>query len=120
MLLASAYLEGITHAILWSGRKSESFKWNEHLVFVFQRGLFALALFTPASWSPVLAGGLCYVMIHNGSYYYYRNKIDKSYPDGFWSQPTSGSTAVINFSVRNRIILFAIGLAVLAFALFYK
>lgn len=116
LVVVFATFEGITHAILWSRKGVNAFKWNEHYVFVVTRILFGIATVLPGSMAGLICGVLAYPFFHNGFYYQIRNRIDKSYPKGFFSESTT-STATINFGVRFRTILFIGSILLLIFAL---
>jgi hypothetical protein len=109
IILLGAAFEGVTHAILWSRKGMDAFKWNEHIVFVLQRLILGAALLIHSDLVGILCGALFFPLMHNGFYYYFRNKIDQTYPDGFWDF-TKGSSANINFKPWHRIILAVIGL----------
>jgi hypothetical protein len=119
LVLAFACLEGVTHAILWSRKGAGAFKWNEHIIFLGTRFLLAPMILLPGSWQGLLAGVIAYPCFHNGFYYWFRNRIDGSYPQEFFDDSTS-STANINFSVRARVLMFVASLILLVFLLFYK
>lgn len=112
LMVLAASTEGICHAILWSGKKSGAFKWNEHIVFVAQRAIFGIAILYTGNILALGAGVLAYPFFHNGFYYSYRNKIDGSYTQGFNADSLT-SSAVINFSYRLRTTLFVISLLLL-------
>ena len=118
LMVLAASDEGVTHAILWSGKKTDSYKWNEHLVFVAQRIFFGVALLITANVWAFVVGVLAYPFFHNGFYYWQRNYIDGSYPQGFKADSLT-SSAVINFSFRSRTTMFVISL-LLFFVLIVK
>jgi hypothetical protein len=108
---------GFVDAILWSTKGANATKYNEHIVLLFGRVLFLLAACMTFNWWTILAGILLFPFFHNGAYYAGRKKIDNSYPNGWWSQPSTGSTAKINYSLKSRVLLAVAGLAVIVYGL---
>jgi len=121
-ILMNAYfsLSGLKDAVLWSRKGAESFKFNEHIIFVLERIVIFLILFI--SYSNVFLLDMVVVMtatilsfpfFHNGMYYQGRAWIDSAY-NGFFDNPSQTSTAKINFTKTFRIILFTLSIIVLS------
>lgn len=110
-----ALISGLVEAILWSKKGADAFTWNEHIALLALRGLVFFGLFLGFwanadmnFWRLVLSAGIGYmgfVGLHPSFYYLFRNKIDRSYPMGFFSNPSRDSTADINLSVGLRMLL---------------
>lgn len=107
------------------GRKAaESFKWNEHLLFLAARVVIGLVLLLSYHLSIfdriviVITWILCYPLIHDESYYYTQAKIFLSrYVYGYQS---STSTAHWEFNKFERLWMAIAGLAVLCGCLIVK
>lgn len=112
-MLVFAACEGIAHAILWSKRGADAYKWNEHIVFVVQRIVLGLLIWYSSDLAYLIAGSIAYIPVHASVYYEARKRIDGSYPKGWMSEPSSKSTARFNFSFFTRILLFFISLIII-------
>jgi hypothetical protein len=118
-----AYLQGRTHAVLYSRKGAEAFPWNEHRIYFQERALvcsfFVLGCYMH-QWEI-----LCLVPLfifsfsfwHNGSYYHTRNQIDK--PEYHWFYDSKTSTAVIELNAVIRTTLFIISLIALTILTIY-
>ena len=113
LMLVFAACEGITHAILWSKRGADAYKWNEHIIFVVQRIILGLLIWYSPNLSLLIAGAIAYIPVHASVYYEARKRIDGAYPKGWVSEPSDGSTARFNFSFFARVLLFSISLAII-------
>ncbi len=91
---------------------------NEHPIFTVERFLmwipFEIGMAT-GGWLTYL-NGLClipmFIMIHDGIYYWKRNKLDKSYPLGFWDMTTSSTSWMDRNNLTTpglRLVYFIIG-----------
>jgi hypothetical protein len=111
-LCAYACISGIKDAILWSRKGSESFRWNEHLVFVAERVAVATLVFSDGTIYQKLMTVACWLgcfsFLHNGFYYEARNRIDMAIYH--WSYESTTSTARIELSMANRTILFLVSI----------
>ena len=94
--------------------KAKQLKRNEHNFWTIIRGLsFApmMALFFYIfSWNSlwgIAAIGFMFPFFHDGSYYYFRNKFDGSYPKGFLdtSINSTAKTPTMPFAVRAVMLL---------------
>lgn len=102
--------DGKRDAIMWSKKGADAFPTNEHTVLGAMRiVLFTLVLLKVSifTWLTAL---LLFPLIHNGSYYYYREQIEPGvYPKKFWAEPSETSTAVVNFSLPYRVAFALMG-----------
>jgi hypothetical protein len=81
-------------------------KINEHLIFALQRGLILVLIFLSSSWLVAIGCAFCFVFFHDGSYYKTRNVLNNAvYPKGFWDNPSSTSTAIMDFNLPERLIM---------------
>lgn len=119
---------GVTQGILWSKTGNDAFKWNEHLVFATTMFLILLlvqrASVLPSYfvWPTLCIMASWYPFFYNGSYYLTRKLIDKTgrtYPKGWISEPSKDSTACINLSWVQRLIMFLAGLLALLVIIHY-
>lgn len=126
-----ALLSGVKDAVLWSKKGAESFKFNEHILFVAERATVYLSVliavlsveltakFVISFLVILLASLLAFPFLHNGALYYSRNKIEPElYTKGFFSEPSETSTAKYNFSFRIRTILFGVAIFLVIIVLF--
>lgn len=102
-----AIAEGIREAYYFDCFPSLPKKFDIHVLFAFQRGVVIFAL-AQADWFLVLPMMMMFPFVHDGVYYWFRNKLNVViYQKKFWSDPSSTSTAILDFNVHERIILFA-------------
>lgn len=93
-------ISGIKDAVLWSKKGTDSFKFDEHFIFVIERAAFIFSVLLTAyvvknscvtPWN-ILAIFFCWALgfpfVHNGSYYWGRSKIDKAYMGFFSDNPS--------------------------------
>lgn len=123
--LLFAVLCGVVEAILYCRRGAESFRWNEHVVLVLQRGAVALVagaalLDKKPGWVAVqfLAIGAMFSFFHNNAYNFARRWIDvQSFRlacAGFdWNYQSATSTARFDFDGPERNVLALIGVVIL-------
>lgn len=105
---------GFKEGILWSKKGADAFKWNEHIVFAIERIGIGLLAFFAVDWQIILVSVLAFPFFHNGVYYWSRNLINEDvYDREFFDEPSSTSTAKINFSLINRIVGFVLSLILL-------
>lgn len=103
--------EGIREAYFFSLKmvttKYESH--NEHSLFSITR-LFVFAFIAIISGLPCsIACMLMFPFLHDGAYYYKRNKLDKCYPKGYFD--FNNSSAFFDFTIVTRILMFIAGLS---------
>lgn len=103
-----AALSGFKDGVLYSKKGSEAFKWNEHLLFVAERGAVVMAIIggiylKPDIWFLIPAVVLSFPFWHDGFYYLGRHYIDvKEYR---FNSDSKTSTADLEFSFLWRCIL---------------
>lgn len=112
--------EGLSHAILWSKRGTDSFRWNEHVVFVIMRAGIAISAVVQSSVWTIVAWILAYSFLHNGTYYVGRARIDGAYPKGWagWFAKSKSSSAKLELGPVGRTLLFVAGVAVFVYQFF--
>jgi hypothetical protein len=115
-LLSYACISGWKDAILWSRKGSDSYDWNEHYIFVAERGCIGSIVLTIPFLkdftfvdSCVIIGVfcLCFPFLHNGFYYTTRRYIDFDYYT--WFSESKTSSAKFNFGYVFRTVLFWVG-----------
>lgn len=122
---ALTFCHGFNDAILFEGKKWESFHWDEHWFLIIFRGLQLISILTASLLNPgnvlncTVAWVFMFMMIHNGSYYQTRKWIDIEkfkeieYPKGFFDMtrtPYKLFGVTLSFPFYIRLILFTIGL----------
>jgi len=122
-LLSYACISGWKDAILWSRKGSDAYDWNEHYIFDAERCCIASMVFTiifldgftfkDACWV-IVTMGACFSFLHNGFYYWQRNKIDVN--EYHWFSNSKTSSAWYNANSTLRTIAFVVG--VLVFGLY--
>lgn len=122
-LLSYACISGWKDAILWSRKGSDAYDWNEHYIFIAERaciGSIVLTIpffqnftFVDCMWI-IGVFILCFSFLHNGFYYWQRNKIDVN--EYHWFSNSKTSKAWYNANSTLRTIAFVVG--VLAFGLY--
>lgn len=122
-LLSYACISGWKDAILWSRKGSDAYDWNEHYIFGIERaciGSIVLIIpllkdFTFVDSSAIIGVFVaCFSFLHNGFYYWQRNKIDVN--EYHWFSNSKTSSAWYNANSTFRTIAFVVG--VLAFGLY--
>ncbi len=118
---SSAFMEGI----LYSGKASDAYEWDEHRIFMVQRisTLFLVLLGAFLRDHIFLIHGLfffvgllfIYPFFHDGFYYECRKDIDK--PSYNFFSTSKESTAVMEFSWPVRLTLFLIGVSCFIFSI---
>ncbi len=117
-----ASLFGVIHGILFSGKASKAFPWNEHIIFVIfilvTAGMVAMGYNMGLEADPFIsmvyllaACTLAYSFLHNGAYYETRQRIDV--PAYNYFSNSSTSTAVLEMPLYVRLPLFIIGVIIL-------
>jgi len=124
LMLLHPFVTGAIEGILYGRKAAESFRWDEHLMFLVGRAIIGLLVLLTTDLTIfdriilVICWIFCYALPHDESYYYTRAKIDKSrYVYGYQS-PTS--TAKLELNKLERLILLLIGLAGFIVYLFLK
>lgn len=142
LLNAYAFVSGIKDAILWSKKGADAFTWNEHKVFVAERGIVLFIVLSvvicysllnkigfPYYDNVKLFLGVCLVLssfilsfsyFHNGAYYVARKKINPKLKHYTWRGVSNSSTADIEFSYKERLALFIVSLILLVSAVFIQ
>lgn len=108
-----AFLSGYKDGILYAGKGAESFKWNEHILYVLERFVVALILLIGFYYESVVDIGvvlfcamLGFSLWHNGAYYLSAGRIlDNGY---VFSSNSRSSTARIELTFRVRMWMFVI------------
>jgi hypothetical protein len=122
-LQSYACISGWKDAILWSRKGSDAYDWNEHYIFIAERVCIGSMVFTIPLIkyfkfvdSSVIIGVFiaCFSFLHNGFYYWQRNKIDVN--EYHWFSNSKTSSAWYNANSTLRTILFILG--VVAFVVY--
>jgi len=123
-------LSGFLEAFFWSGVSRGQIKKTgfEHHILTGFRMLFSVPLiywvYTSVGVGYSLFLGLSFVLVfsflHDGMYYYKRNKLDGVYPDG-WYDTSLTSTAfyTMDFAARNAIALVGDSIVAVLLMLYY-
>lgn len=126
-----ALVDGLNNAVLYSRKGASAFKWNEHFIFLAQRGSPYLAAcfaafygFKMESFSSlcILIGGelissaLAFSYFHNGIYAEARDRIAGDLNDFKynWRYSSPTDTSKINFTYRERLWMFVASLVLMA------
>lgn len=123
LFYAYACCEGHKEAYLYYYRNQSAgdinFGPNLHSEFALQRIIAWLPIeyinFDPSNYWTLLNGiciALSFTFFHDGVYYWKRNKLDKSYPLGFFDQSTTSTSWLDKLNLTNpimRIIYFGMG-----------
>lgn len=115
-----AVVSGYTEAAYWYYRNKVkvNFKidWYDHEGWTIMRAALAIVsialLWEFYNWATLMLVytlPMVFPFFHDGSYYYYRNSIDGSYPKG-WFDTSVTSTAKITADTRTRIIMLILGI----------
>lgn len=106
---------GMTEAILYSGKASRAFKWNEHSVFMVNRILCAACiLVSPFVEDRVLIMTACVFMfpfVHDSGYLITRSKIDV--PGYKYYSDSADSSATLEIKFKYRVVFLLIGIGIL-------
>ena len=110
----------IKDGILWSRTGAGAFKWNEHIVFQGERAVVFLLLpfigFLPDYNLVSVGAGIwgivwSFSFFHNGMYYKARDWITPDKEKDFkWRSNSTTSTAVLEFTYKQRLGMLFIGL----------
>lgn len=88
-----------------------------HQLFVMRRAIVLILLSAATGILPAIAFGLVFPYIHDGRYYFTRNQLNhQKYPDGWKSEPSRSSTAVMDFSYRVRVLFAFFGVLLTVFS----
>lgn len=120
--LAYANLEGIREAYYYKMSSHSNFRApNLHPSFFMQRFFVATVCCVPLNNILLLIPmALCFSYIHNGSYYCERNDLDYFLYQKRWRDNSTTSTAIFEFSYKNRLIQFIVGILAFVSLLIYK
>jgi hypothetical protein len=128
--IANAIAEGYVEAGYWHykyTRKGTRKPLFEHQVWTLQRGIVMVLLgylmWNYLDWYSIFGCvGMMFVFpfFHDGAYYYYRNKLDGSYPKG-WKDYSTTSTAKFSANYQFRVFMVIVSLVffIAAFGKFY-
>ena|ERR1035437_8160780 len=93
---------------------------NPHILFTIIRIIvLGLIYLFSGSWIVVLYP-LVFTFLHDGMYYVTRDRLDHSYPLGWWSQSTTSTSILDRLQLTTpiiRTILFVIGLVLIMYKL---
>jgi hypothetical protein len=109
-----ACVSGVKDAVLYCKRSTESFSWNEHIIFFIERAIICSIPVISISISleeliySLSAFILSFSFFHNGFYYESRRRIDVNYYR--WNSNSNSSTAKfeINFVLRSFLLILAV------------
>jgi hypothetical protein len=124
-IVVSAKTEAVlfnNHIILARKEDNKPYK-DEHYWFIIQRTVVFLIAFVafsiPVYLITAAVYGLIFPFIHDGFYYYFRNKLNPEvYPLGFIDHSET-TDAKISFRFIERLILFVCGVSILVIGLHY-
>lgn len=89
-------------------------KLNEHIEFAVQRGIVLFIIGYSSNWIYAIGLALIFPFFHDGIYYLTRNKLNNTiYLKGFLDNPSNISTAVMDFNLITRSLMFIIGLVII-------
>lgn len=95
------------NAKIWS---NIDLKIDEHIIWNGIRFFVWIALLGWTDWKTACSLALMFPFIHDGKYYAMRRKLYAAvYEKGFWSNPSSSSTAIVDLPIWARTILFVLG-----------
>lgn len=112
-------IAGFKEGILYSKRGAESFYWNEHILFVFERSFWLILLLSSALSDMhnidflflIFISILSFSFFHEWFYNISRKKIDlKNRIKNPISYSSKSSTAVINFNFKQRLFMLLLSL----------
>lgn len=128
LIIVESYLWGASESPVWylqANWRKKLFNDFFHSTWTVQRGLsfipiFILWGFAYHWWVLFGIAGVVgvFIFFHDGSYYYYRNKIDGSYPLGFRDVSKTSTAKTHTFDWKGRCALLTVG-AMALFAMFY-
>ena len=124
-----AFFEGFRESFYWylKAKLQLSKIMDLHSIFSLQRGLFLLIVFVSLFTELGFIGttlycislALCFSFIHNGTYYITRDKLDKSYPIGWFSQSKTSTAFWTKFMTPiSRTIQFIVGTGVITYLIY--
>lgn len=116
LFIAYCIVAGIVEAILYARTGAETWKWNEHILFIVKAafvlfGYFAMPHFIHPTFIESAIGALCsilcYPFFHDGFYYEAARQINR--PDYRFSSNSKTSTATIEIPwfIRGNAFLLA-------------
>jgi hypothetical protein len=87
--------------------------YNEHTLFTFIRITFLIPILISVGWIPVLCYAAAFPFLHDGMYYYRRNKLNPlQYPKGWFDQSTTSKAFLTKYMTPVvRTILFVLSIA---------
>ena len=120
--ILSCLIDGVSDGFFFHAKKKTVvFPVNVHIPFTIRRVLWnttlCLLLMCYAQenlYLPLLAAMLMFSFLHNGSYYYTRNKLNPEvYPSGWFDQSTTSTAFWTDIMVPEfRVISFVLGVAI--------
>lgn len=120
---AYAFFEGLNEAINFHNAKKDIRLIEVHGYYTMERFfvgiVFGFTMIDFSKWITILnilTLPLFYVMIHDGVYYFKRNKLDGSYPLGFWDITKTSTSKLDQLKLTTpllRVVYFIIGILAL-------
>lgn len=99
-------LEGVREAYYFNAYPKQT-KYNIHILFNIQRAVVLVFITLYSWWVTVLTCAMLFPFIHDGMYYWTRHYLNPNiYRKGFIDNPSIGSTAILDFSLWERVVLF--------------
>jgi len=119
--LTYASISGIKDAIMYSHKTDAPFGWNEHKLWVAERGTFIAVFIGMALFridfiqilNLIIGSALCFSFIHNG--YYYETRKSLGVKHYHWFYKSKQSTARFNIGGKTRALMFIGGILYMAF-----
>lgn len=100
-----ALFEGVREAFYYNESVKNEKQENIHWIFFIQRGLFAVILLCASNYFILCFFLLTFSFLHDGAYYFTRNKLNPAiYKNGFFDDSKT-STAVLELSLLQRSLL---------------
>jgi hypothetical protein len=115
-----ASIEGVREAYYYHVAVAQGFKKNIHWLYLFQRTLFSVLLFSQTNFFILAFFLLSFSFLHNGFYYFTRNKLDAIIYKKRFIDSSTTSTAVMEFNFAERTILLIFGIAFLILNIIYR
>lgn len=119
-MIFSTLLEGVNNSLITARKGFLAYSWNEHILFVLQRGCIPLILFIiledwKLSLLLLVIDILQFSFFHNGAYGESMRRIGFKEYSWTYNSPTSTAKIELNFVVRS--ILLILGVIILIYKL---